>query len=61
MDEKLQKVLARAGYGSRRELEEWIAAGRVKVNGAVATLGDRVTDKDKVVALKYVQCPHIIE
>jgi len=49
MDEKLQKVLARAGYGSRRELEEWIAAGRVKVNGTVATLGDRVTDKDKII------------
>jgi len=48
MDEKLQKVLARAGFGSRRELEEWISAGRVKVNGKVATLGDRVTDKDKV-------------
>ncbi len=49
MDEKLQKVLARAGYGSRRELEEWISAGRVKVNGSTASLGDRVTDKDKIV------------
>ena len=49
MDEKLQKVLARAGYGSRRELEEWIAAGRIKVNGAVAKLGDRVSDKDKII------------
>jgi 23S rRNA pseudouridine2605 synthase len=49
MDEKLQKVLARAGYGSRRELEEWIAAGRVKVNGTVAKLGDRVTDRDKII------------
>jgi 23S rRNA pseudouridine2605 synthase len=48
MDEKLQKVLARAGFGSRRELEEWIAAGRVKVNGKVAKLGDRVTPQDKV-------------
>lgn len=47
-DEKLQKVLARAGFGSRRELEEWITAGRVKVNGKVATLGDRVTAQDKV-------------
>lgn len=42
MDEKLQKVLARAGLGSRRELETWIQAGRVSVNGAVAQLGDRV-------------------
>lgn len=40
--EKLQKILARAGQGSRRELEEIIAAGRVSVDGKVATLGDRV-------------------
>lgn len=46
--EKLQKVLARAGMGSRRELEEWISAGRVKVNGQVATLGDRVTAADRI-------------
>jgi 23S rRNA pseudouridine2605 synthase len=45
-DEKLQKVLARAGLGSRREIEEWIVAGRVKVNGKVAKLGDRVTARD---------------
>jgi pseudouridine synthase len=47
-DEKLQKVLARAGLGSRREIEEWIAEGRVKVNGKVAKLGDRVTPQDKL-------------
>jgi 23S rRNA pseudouridine2605 synthase len=41
-DEKLQKVLARAGYGSRREIERWIEAGRVTVEGKLATLGDRV-------------------
>ncbi|UQX79252.1 23S rRNA pseudouridine(2605) synthase RluB [Mannheimia haemolytica] len=40
--EKLQKILARAGQGSRRELEEIIAAGRVSVDGKMATLGDRV-------------------
>lgn len=40
--EKLQKVLARTGLGSRREMERWIEAGRVAVNGRVATLGDRV-------------------
>lgn len=39
--EKLQKVLARAGLGSRRELESWIADGRVRVNGEAAELGDR--------------------
>lgn len=48
MDEKLQKVLARAGFGSRRELEAWISAGRIKVNGKVATLGDRVSAKDSI-------------
>ncbi|MGV3592394.1 MAG: 23S rRNA pseudouridine(2605) synthase RluB [Gammaproteobacteria bacterium] len=46
--EKLQKVLARAGFGSRRELEDWIADGRVKVNGKQAKLGDRVSPGDKI-------------
>ena len=48
MSEKLQKVLARAGLGSRRELEEWISAGRVSVDGKIASLGDRVTDEAKI-------------
>lgn len=47
-DEKLQKVLARAGFGSRREIEGWIKEGRIKVNNCVATLGDRVSEKDKL-------------
>jgi 23S rRNA pseudouridine2605 synthase len=47
-DEKLQKVLARAGFGSRRELEDWIKQGRVKINGKVASLGDRVNPTDKL-------------
>lgn len=42
MSEKLQKVLARSGVGSRREMESWINAGRVTIDGKVATLGDRV-------------------
>lgn len=42
MSEKLQKVLARAGHGSRREIEAKIEAGRVSVDGKIATLGDRV-------------------
>ncbi len=46
--EKLQKVLARAGFGSRREMERAISTGRVTVNGRAATLGDRVTPNDKV-------------
>lgn len=48
MDEKLQKVLAGTGLGSRREMERWIAEGRVRVNGKPATLGDRVTPRDRV-------------
>ena len=46
--EKLQKVLARAGLGSRRGLETWIQAGRVTINGQVATLGDRVEPIDEI-------------
>lgn len=49
MSEKLQKVLAARGLGSRRELEGWITAGRVQVNGRIATLGDRVEPADKIV------------
>lgn len=41
-EERLQRALARAGFGSRRACEELIRAGRVAVNGRVATLGDRV-------------------
>ncbi|TVZ39479.1 23S rRNA pseudouridine2605 synthase [Alteromonadaceae bacterium 2753L.S.0a.02] len=46
--EKLQKVLARAGLGSRREMERLISLGKVMVNGKTAQLGDRVLDSDKV-------------
>jgi 23S rRNA pseudouridine2605 synthase len=46
--ERLQKVLARVGLGSRREIEAWIAAGRVRVNGACATLGIRVSAGDRI-------------
>ncbi|MBL8079138.1 MAG: pseudouridine synthase [Anaerolineales bacterium] len=41
MQERLQKLLAQAGYGSRRACEEFIIAGRVRVNGEVATLGQK--------------------
>jgi 23S rRNA pseudouridine2605 synthase len=47
--EKLQKVLARAGLGSRREMERWIEAGRVVVNGKASSLGDRVEAHDQLV------------
>ncbi|WP_394130079.1 23S rRNA pseudouridine(2605) synthase RluB [Shewanella maritima] len=48
MSEKLQKVLARAGHGSRREMEAWIAAGRVSIDGEIAKLGDRIESDAKV-------------
>ena len=48
-EERLQRALARAGHGSRRSSEELIAAGRITVNGRVATLGDKVdTARDTV-------------
>lgn len=40
--EKLQKILARAGHGSRREVEAMLQAGRISVDGKIASLGDRV-------------------
>lgn len=40
--EKLQKVLANLGHGSRREIEAMIVAKKISVNGQIATLGDRV-------------------
>lgn len=49
--ERLQKLLARAGLGSRREIEGWIAAGEIAVNGEVATLGTRARPSDRVTRL----------
>ncbi len=46
--EKLQKVLANNGVGSRREMERWIEAGRVSINGKLAKLGDRVMAADQL-------------
>ncbi|AQS36850.1 ribosomal large subunit pseudouridine synthase B [Shewanella psychrophila] len=48
MSEKLQKVLARAGHGSRREMEAWIAAGRISIDGEIANLGDRIEADVKI-------------
>jgi 23S rRNA pseudouridine2605 synthase len=46
--ERIQKVLARAGVGSRRQIEAWIKEGRIKINGKPAMLGDHISTKDKV-------------
>jgi len=58
MAERLQKILAQAGYGSRRACEDFITAGRVRVNGQVAELGqkadpaiDKVTVDGKPIAV----------
>jgi len=45
---RLQKLLAAAGLGSRRTIEEWIRAGRVSIGGRLAQLGDRATSADDV-------------
>ncbi len=48
MSEKIQKILANAGLGSRRQIENWLREGRVAVNNKIAKLGDRMTLDDKV-------------
>lgn len=48
MSERLHKMLAQAGVGSRREMEELIRAGKVTVNGQVAEIGAQVEESDVV-------------
>ncbi len=46
MSERIQKILARAGYGSRRQIEAWIKEGKVQLNGELASLGDQASVGD---------------
>jgi 23S rRNA pseudouridine2605 synthase len=46
--ERIQKVLARGGIGSRREIERWISEGRLKINGKPVGLGDRLREGDRL-------------
>jgi 23S rRNA pseudouridine2605 synthase len=48
MSEKIQKVLARAGFASRRQIEQWIEEGRIRVNQQTAKIGDRIGEGDVV-------------
>ena len=48
MSVRLQKWLASAGVGSRRQIDAWIAAGRVKVNGRVALPGQKITGSERI-------------
>jgi len=48
MTERIQKILANVGLGSRREMERWIEAGRVELNGEKATLGQQAGPRDEL-------------
>ena len=48
MPERLQKLLAGAGVGSRRQIESWIRAGRLRVDGVPAILGQKVTGRERI-------------
>ena len=48
MPDRVQKVLAGAGHGSRRKVEQWIREGRLAIDGRVAKLGDTVTGDENI-------------
>src|SRR5512133_414366 len=56
-EERLQKILARAGYGSRRSCEELIVAGRVIVNGKKAELGQKADPAKDSILLDGTKLP----
>ena len=64
MTERVQKVLARGGLGSRREIEAWIKEGRIRINGVRAQLGDQIAADDRItvdgrrIAPKRLQPPN---
>jgi 23S rRNA pseudouridine2605 synthase len=63
MEERLQKILAQAGFGSRRSCEDLIVAGRVTVNGQVAIIGskaDVITDQIKLDG-KLIKLPEVYQ
>lgn len=49
MTEKVQKIIANRGFSSRREAEKLIKEGKVLINGKLATIGDRASEKDKII------------
>ena len=46
--QRIQKVLAQMGLGSRRQIEQWIAEGRIQINGKTAVLGQTISQSDKI-------------
>lgn len=48
LSERIQKALAQAGHGSRRQIEAWVQEGRITINGKQAQLGDHISADDRV-------------